>query len=70
MEDGCVGLVRKRLIEKFHQDSRSEQENDQYNGHTAETPCQGEFERSFLDVSGTKMKDEAVEKPSIVCPVL
>ena len=69
MEDRLIGLVRKRLVNKFHQDSRSEQKKDQHHGHTAETPGQGESERSFLNGAGPEVKDQAVEKPSIACSI-
>ena len=69
MKNRLIGLFRKRLVNKFHQDTRSEQEKDQNHGHTAKTPGQGKSERTFRDGAGTEMKDEAVEKPSMVSSI-
>ncbi len=70
MEDGLIGFVRKRLVNKFHQGSRSEQKKDQHHGHTAEAPGQGESERALRDGAGPEVQDQAVEKPSIVSSIL
>ena len=70
MKDGLIGLVRKRLVNEFHQDSRSEQKKNQHHGHTAQSPGQGESEGSLRNGAGPEVQDQAVEKPQIVCTIL
>ncbi len=70
MEDGLIGFVRIRLVNKFHQGSRSEQKKDQHHGHTAEAPGQGESDCALRNGAGPEVQDQAVEKPSIVSSIL
>ncbi len=61
MEDGLIGFVRKRLVNKFHQGSRSEQKKDQHHGHTAEAPGKCKFQGLFRKRTWMNVQNQVVE---------
>ena len=69
MNNRLLGSVRNWLVNEFQHQSCRKQHAYQHHGHATKTPCQGESEGAFLNASGTKVKNQAVEKVSITITI-
>jgi hypothetical protein len=66
MNNGLVSAVGNRLVNEFQHQSGGKQHAQQHHRHSAKTPGQRESQGGFLNASGAKVKNQAVEKVLIM----
>lgn len=68
--DGLISLVGRGLIGKFEHQPTTEQEKQQYDSHTTESPGKGQFERALRNGYWSEMQQEITEILPLAMPVI